>query len=234
MTRTQLVVLAVAFVVSLGLGVSVQSGSAASLNVNTQNLTPYRTCIVTATPTTTTSEIDASVRQATPTGNFGTATTVDVASAASANRRTYLKFDLSGCTPAIPSSATVRVATLRIYASALPTTVCRTLDIFRVTATWAEATITWNVQPTSNATRTDSFDIGTAAGCQNIAAGYVTGADVTADVSAYVAGTATNYGWMIRDDTESSTTTRTATFSAKNLGTLAQEPQLVVTYVTTP
>ena len=57
---------------------------------------------------------------------------------------------------------------------------------------------------------------------------------MTADVASFVAGTATNFGWMIRDDTEGSAATRTATFAAKELGTVAQEPQLVVTYVTLP
>jgi len=233
MTRSQLCMLAVAFVVSVALGVGVQSGSAASLNMSAQNLTPYRTCIVTGTPSTTTSVVDAVVRQASASSNFGAATTFEVASATSANRRSYLKFDLSGCTPSIPSGATIRAATLRIYASGLAAA-CRTLDIFRVTATWSETTITWNAQPTVGASRTDSFDIGSVSGCQNLAAGYIAGADVTTDVAAYVAGTATNFGWMVRDDTESSATTRTETFSATELGTLAQAPQLVVTYVTTP
>jgi hypothetical protein len=110
-----------------------------------------------------------------------------------------------------------------------------------VSSTWAEGTITWNNQPfgttlnnPATASRTDSFNVGTPAGCQNLAAGYITGADTTTDVAAWVAGTASNYGWMIRDDTESSTTARTVTFSAKDLNTLAQAPQLVVTYVTTP
>jgi hypothetical protein len=151
-----------------------------------------------------------------------------------------VKFDLSGCTPTISASATIRAATLRLYVSALPT-VCATLDIFRVTATWTEAAITWNNEPfgatinnPATASRTDSMAVGTPAGCANQAVGYATGADVTTDVAAFVAGTATNFGWMLRDDTEGATTARTATFSAKNLGTLAQAPQLVVTYVTTP
>jgi len=180
------------------------------------------------------------VRQATPTTALGTQTTFEVSSASGANRRAYLKFDLSGCSPSIPSNATVRVATLRLYASALPAA-CRTLDIFRVTAAFTESTVTWNNQPfgttlnnPATASRTDSFDVGSVAGCQNLAAGYLTGADVTTDVAAFVAGTATNNGWMIRDDTEGSATARTVTFSAKELATLAQAPQLVVTYVTTP
>ena len=36
---------------------------------------------------------------------------------------------------------------------------------------------------------------------------------------------------MIRDDVENANPARTATFSAKNLNTLSQAPQLVVTYV---
>jgi hypothetical protein len=39
---------------------------------------------------------------------------------------------------------------------------------------------------------------------------------------------------MLRDSSEGSATTYTNTFSAKNLGTVAQAPQLVVTYVTVP
>jgi hypothetical protein len=223
--------------VSLG---ALNFASAASLGLNSQRLTPYRTCTVTATPSTTGAVIDAVVRQATATTALGAATTIEVSSAANANRRVYIKFDLSGCTPAIPSAATVRTATMRLYASTLPAA-CRTVNVFRVTASWTEAAVTWNNQPfgtTVNdpptASRTDSVDVGAVAGCANLAAGYVTGIDVTTDVAAFVAGSATNNGWMLRDDVEGSATARTATFSAKNLNTLAQAPQLVVTYVTTP
>jgi len=221
-------------------GATVATGYAETLNLSSQKLTPTRTCVVTATPSSTTSVIDASVRQATSTTNYGTSTTNDVASSTSANRRLYIKFDLSGCVPTIAASATVRVATLRMYVSTLPAA-CRTLDIFRVGATWSESVITWTNQPfgttinnPATSSRTDSFNVGTPAGCENLAVGYITGADVTTDVAAFVAGSATNNGWMIRDDTENSSTARTTTFSAKNLGTLAQAPQLTVTYVTVP
>ena len=232
--------IAVALMLGTALGATATIGNAATLNLSSQQLTPTRTCVVTATPSGTTSVIDASVRQATASTNYGTSTTNDVASATSSNRRLYIKFDLSGCVPTIATGATVRVATLRMYMSALPAA-CRTLDLFRVAATWSESLLTWTNQPFGTAlnnpatsSRTDSFDVGTPTGCQNRSAGYVSGADVTTDVAAFVAGSATNNGWMIRDDTESSTTARTTTFSAKNLGTLAQAPQLVVTYVTVP
>jgi hypothetical protein len=214
------------------------SGFAASLNLASQILTPYRTCTITATPSTTTAVADASVRQGSATSNFGTATTNNVASATLANRRLYLSFDLAQCSPAIPSTAIVRLATLRLYVSGLPA-ICRTIDVFRVTAAWSESTITWNNQPfgttlnnPAGTSATDAFNAGTPAGCENLTtSAYMVGANPTADVAAWVAGTATNNGWMLRDDVESSVTAFTQTFSAKNLGTLAQAPQLIVTYV---
>jgi len=208
--------------------------------VTSQNLTPVRTCVVTATPTTTSSQGDATVKQGSPTTNSGSATTVTVQSGSGANNRLYLQFTLAACSPAIPASATVRLATLRMYVSARAA-VCRTLDIFPVTAAWTEAAITWNNQPfgtTLNnpptASRTASFNVGNVAGCQNQALGYAAGSTVTADLQAYVSGSATNYGWMIRDDAEGSATTNTETLSAKELGSLARETQLVISYVTVP
>jgi hypothetical protein len=229
-----------ALAIGIAWGAHVAIGYAAALTVTSQNLTPVRTCVITATPATTATEIDATVKQGSPTTNSGTATTVTVQSGSGANNRLYLQLSLGTCSPAIPASATVRLATLRLYVSAR-SALCRTLDIFPVTASWAETTITWNLQPfgtTLNnpptASRTASFNVGNVAGCQNLALGYATGSTVTADVQRYVAGSATNFGWMIRDDTEGSATTYTETFSAKELGTPAQEPQLVISYVDVP
>ncbi|HKG57826.1 MAG TPA: DNRLRE domain-containing protein [Candidatus Limnocylindrales bacterium] len=227
--------------VALLVGVSVRAGSAAALSLTSQRLTPYRTCTITATPAGTTAVSDANVRQANPTTNFGATTTYVVSSAAAANQRIYVRFDLAVCSPAIASSAIVRLATLRLYVTAVPA-VCRTLDLFPATVAWTEAAITWNNEPFGaainnppTASRTGSVTVGTPVGCVNQAAGaYITGATVTTDVAAFVAGGSTNLGWMIRDDAEGSATTRSETFSAKDLGTIAQAPQLVVTYVVVP
>jgi len=222
------------------LGFGTLPGSAASLTVTSQPLTPYRTCTITATPATTTAVADTTARQGSATSNFGALTTLTVSSASGANQRTYLRFDLTVCSPAIPSTAIVRLATLRLYMTAVPAA-CRIYDLFPATATWSETTLTWNNQPfgttinnPATGSRTGTFSVGTPAGCQNQAAGYVIGGTVTSDVASFVAGSVTNFGWMIRDDTEGSATTRTATFSAKELGTVAQEPQLVITYVRVP
>jgi hypothetical protein len=223
-------------------GLVARTGSAASLSVSSQGFTPYRTCTLTGSTATATTVIDASVRQASATTNFGTSTTNDIASQSAANRRLYVRFDLSLCSPAIPSSATIRLATLRLFATVLPAAVCRTVDVFRVTSTWTEAAITWNSQPfgttinnPASGSRADSFNVGTLAGCQNLGANaYIVGADLTAEVAAFVAGTATNFGWMLRDDAEGNATALTFTSSGKNLGTASQGPQLVITYVTVP
>lgn len=237
LTSARLGIIAVVVATALA-AAHLQVGAAASLNVTSQGFAAYRTCTLTATPSSMTAIIDSTVKQASATTNFGTATTNSVSSSLSANQRLYLRFDLTQCSPAIPSTATVRLATLRLYMSAVPAA-CRTIDLFAVTASWTEAAITWNNQPfgttlnnPATGSRSDSFDVGTPAGCANQAAGYVAGTDPTTDVASFVAGSATNYGWMFRDDVESSATARTATFSAKNLGTLAQAPQLVITYVT--
>jgi hypothetical protein len=226
---------------SILLGFGVISGSAASLSLTSQNLTPYQTCTITATPATTTAVTDTTARQGSPTTNFGALTSLTVSSSNGANQRIYLRFDLTMCSPTIPAAAIVRLATLRLEMSAAPAA-CRILDLYPVTAAWGETTLTWNNQPFGTTlnnpptgSRTGTFSVGTPAGCQNQATGaYVIGGTVTTDVASFVAGTATNFGWMIRDDTEGSSPTRTATFSAKELGTVAQEPQLVITYVTVP
>lgn len=233
------ILLAAAAVLAVaGMTPGVTTGLAEGLSLNSQVLTPYRTCTITATPSSTTAVRDVSVRQGSPTTNFGTATTTNIATAATSNRRLYVFFDLAQCSPAIPSSAIIRLATLRLYVSGLPAS-CRTIDVFRVTAAWTEASVTWNNQPfgttlnnPSSASASDTFGAGTPVGCQNVSTGaYVVGANPTADVAAFVAGTATNFGWMLRDDVEGSATTFTQTFSAKNLGTLAQAPQLIITWV---
>jgi hypothetical protein len=209
---------------------------ASPIGLASKQLTVINTCVLTANPSTTTVAADSEVRQNSATTNFGTATSMGVASASAANRRAYVRFDLTRCVPSIPASASVKLATLRLFVTALPTA-CRTHDIFRVSSSWTETAITWNNQPPGTAInnpptaqRTDSIDVG-ASPCQNSTNNrYVSGWDVTADVAAFVAASATNNGWMIRDDVEGSATARTGTYATKNLGTLARAPQLVVTY----
>src|SRR5438552_2320575 len=73
------------------------------------------------------------------------------------------------------------------------------------------------------------------AGCQTQPTGvYVSGGAVPSAVAHFVVGSSTTFGCMLRDDSEGSSPTRTTIFSSKELGAVAQEPQLVVTDVTVP
>jgi len=211
---------------------------AASTGLNAQSLTTYRTCVLSGYPGTTTSVADSYADQASPTSTAGSATFMDVRSNTSANRRAFLNFDLAQCTT-LGSIDTITSATLRLYASALPSA-CRTHDVFRVTSSWAEATVTWNTQPfgtainnPATASRTSSITIGTAP-CGTTAVGYGAGWDVKADVTAFVAGSATNRGWMIRDDVENSGTSRQTRYTSTQSGTATQAPQLLIVYMDEP
>ena len=119
-----------AIVVGIAAGIGLSSGAAASLNLTSRAFTPYRTCTITATPVTATAVVDSTVQQTLATTNFGTTTSLTVSSGTAINQRIYLKFDLTGCSPAIPATAIVRLATLRLYTTAVPAA-CRTMDIFQ-------------------------------------------------------------------------------------------------------
>jgi len=229
MKPSYLVVLA-----SVGL-VSISTASAASLGVAAQHLTQVRTCILSAYPGSAGDEIDAMVEQTRPNNNYGTSATMQVVTHNAVNIRTYVEFAVTSCSPAIPASATVLLANLRLYASAVPTATCRTEDIFPATTSWTEAGITWNNQPfgsgLNNPTSgwTTQIQIGATCTSNNVA-GYVSGWTVTADVQNFVKGSAADDGWMIRDGTEGSGTAYTATYEAKDASSATEEPQLVITY----
>jgi hypothetical protein len=209
---------------------------AAGLTVASKNLTVLRTCVVSATPAGSTAETDAYVNQNAANTNNGTGNFVDVQTGSGQNRRTYVRFDLAVCAPAIPSTATVKLATVRLYATQVPTA-CHTYDIFDAASTWSETGITWNNQPfgttlnnPASGTRTDAITIG-GAPCQNTATGaYVNGWTVTVDVQRFVAGTQTNFGWMIRDDAENVAPTDNARFATRELGNVSRVPQLTVSW----
>jgi hypothetical protein len=231
-------------ILALAALLTIPTASAASLGLAAQNLTPIRTCILSGYPTTTTNEIDAAVEQGNAGTNYGTATTMEVQSSHNANMRVYIEFLVSGCYPAIPASAIVRAATLRLYATAVPTGTCRTEDVFPVAASWTETGtngITWTNQPfgttlnnPATGSATAQMQVGSTCTTNN-AAGYVTGWPVTTDVAKFVAGSATDFGWMIRDDAEltAAGTAHHATYEAKDGETVnaTEDPQLVITYV---
>jgi hypothetical protein len=214
---------------------SATAGLAASVTVTSKNLTVFRTCVLTASSATSTSDADTTVKEDGSSTNYGKETTMDVQTRSPGrDHRIYVRFDLTKCNPTIPSSASVGLASLRLYISSLPGS-CRTYDLFTVPASWEELVITWNNQPFEK--REANYPPSSAAAatatvgpspCVFTAAGYVIWT-VTSDVQKFVSGTATNFGWMIRDSVELSSA-NVGTFSTKELANLAQSPQLVVNY----
>jgi len=109
-----------------------------------------------------------------------------------------------------------------IVAMVLPA--CRTDDAFRVTSSWTESRITWNNQPfgttlnnPASGQRTDAITVGSTP-CQNTTnSSYVTGWSVAADVQAFIGGSATNNGWMFRDDVEGGSPTRRSSIESSSV-----------------
>ncbi len=208
---------------------------ACGLPVASSTLDTYRTCILAGVSSASTAMAEASIDEQYPSSNAGSATTMDVQSKKSRNRRSYVRFDLTLCSPAIPASATIVDAQLHLFVTSLAAN-CRTIDLFRVTASWAEDTLSWNNQPFGTAIgnpptsqRSSSADVGLTGSCANTTSGYVVWA-ATADVQAFVAGAATNHGWMLRDDVEGSGATRTNTFATAEGNNADRAPRLLITY----
>ena len=122
--------------------------------------------------------------------NFGGATELHVSGGAT-DKRTFVRFNLASC---LPSTAEIKSAKLRLTLSTAPGQ-SRTYAAHRVSASWAEGSITWNNQPA----------IGVSSG--TLATGTTNGVilewTVTSDVQAFTNGTATNNGWRIADTDES-------------------------------
>ena len=209
---------------------------AASLNLSSQHLTSLATCALASYPAAAPVAADSFVSQALPTTTSGSATVTSVTSLSGANVRGYVRFDLTQCLVALPATSIVRAAALRLFVTTMATA-CRTLDIFAAPSSWTESTVDWQTQPVGTATnnppsaqRTSSAQVGSPAGCANRTVNQYVLWDVSADLSKFVAGTATNSGWLIRDDTEDSSTVRSEVFASQDAGTLSQAPQLIVSY----
>ena len=204
-------------------------GFAAGLAITPHALTIFTTAdVVPVTTCTLTANADTYAHEDSSGTNFGTATTLQVRSGVRRvflltvpdNKRSFVRFDLSSCS--IPSSARVVTAQLNLFLSTAPAS-SRTYQAHRVTQAWTETNLDWDNQPTVAASATASAATGTA--------GNVTIAwDVRADIQTFVAGTATDNGWRLKDLTEGADPAREGRFNSREHGTASQRPGLVVTY----
>ena len=148
--------------------------------------------------------------------NFGTGVEMRVQSkAGGTNHRSFGRFDVSS----IPAGSTIDSATLTLCAADTQSSP-RTYDVHRVTASWVETTLTWNNQPGVVAAATDSATTPISPVCMTWT--------VTADVQAWVDGTANN-GWRVADSVEEGSD-YLAKFHTRENGESAQRPKLDVVY----
>jgi hypothetical protein len=220
--RRPAVVRVIALVAIVGF-FQVGTASAASIAIANGRLTAVtrtygapRTCTLTAVS-------DSYVNKGLTTTNFGTGTTLLLNADSITTERAFVRFDLSSCSPAIPSDALVQTAKvqLTISVAALAT---RTYDLRRATASWVESTVTWNRQPVVAASPTASATVSL-----DSAIGTVVEWTATSDVQAYATGSATDLGWRVSDSTEGMSLGTPLTFGSREAGT--GQPKLVLTYL---
>lgn len=187
------------------------TSSSGLASVSQATTVPTTTCSVDAAADTYASSLLAP-------SNFGGETTLRVRSDLLDNRRSFVRFDIGSCSGI--SSAEIKSATLRLRLSVAPPT-SRTYAAHRITAAWTETGLTWNNQPAVGASPTSSAATGTTS---NVTLAW----DVTADVAAFVAGTATNNGWRVNDQTESALAAAEGTFSSREAA--SGRPELEIVY----
>jgi len=192
---------------------------AAALGVTSSKLT-VRVSATSIPPTTCTlsASADTYADELLPLANFGGSVDLLVNSAELENARAFVRFDLSSCSPSIPSAAEVESATLRLHLASAPSS-GRTYEISNLASDWGESTLTWLDQPAADK-YTTKISTGTTSG-------VTLSANVLTDVARHVAGTKPNYGWRIADDSEGALIAQEAALGARESG---NAPQLEVVY----
>jgi fibronectin type 3 domain-containing protein len=183
------------------------TGAQESGNSNESSATPYSVLIAAASA-------DAYVSEQKSNSNYGSATEIIVKSKNNQADRGFVQFDVSS----IAAGSTVSSATLTLCSTAVAGS--RTYNAHRVTAAWAEGSVTWGNQPGVGASPTTSATTPASPGCMSWT--------VTADVQAWVDGTANN-GWRISDSVE--TDNATSKFrSREDTAVPAEQPELQVNF----
>jgi hypothetical protein len=131
---------------------------------------------------------DAEIDNGLPNQNWGGLSDLVINWFGGARSVGLISFDLS----AVPSGATINDASLSLF-HRVNNNNGQTYQIFRVTSSWAESTVTWNTQPTFDPVAVASLTIG------DTSSGLYRSWDITALVQGWVSGTYQNYGMWIEE-----------------------------------
>lgn len=165
---------------------------------------------------------DSYVDQDHPTTNNGTDSDLRVKSrSGSKNKRTFARFDFH-----LPTDTTINSAALKLFLENAPSA-SRTYAVSRALSSWNETGIIWNNQPATSSPATAAATTGTTND-------RWLSWNVKNDVSGFVAGTFSNYGWEVFDTAESSGTTREGKFHSRENDEENTRPVLEVAFSAPP
>jgi hypothetical protein len=207
--------------IALGIAATASVAYAATFSVTSARLTTSTVAAsIGETTCTLTASADAALDRSSQGTNYGSVGFLSVRSQSGNNqRRSIARFDIASCN--IPAGALLRSASLRLTVTTAPGS-SRTYGVHRVTGTWTEAAVTFQNQPAFTAAATSTV----ATGASPTSLSW----SVLADVNAFVAGTATNNGWLVKDATEGSNPAVETLFAARENPTTANHPVLVIGY----
>jgi len=161
---------------------------------------------------------DSYTQQGAPNVNNGNAGTLDVVGSATTSRTSYIRFNLSPLAPGL-TGTNVSIATLNLFVNS--TTKAGTFDVYLVSGSWSENTITFNTAPALGAQIASGVAVSTS-----MAKDYVL-VNITTALQAWLNGT-TNYGLAL---VPSAGSTISVTFNSKESITESHDPLIDVELV---
>jgi len=139
--------------------------------------------------------MDSGVSSGGPNTNWGIYAYSDVGNSATSIRRTYIKFGLG----TVPANAVVVDADLKLYRYGGLGTDSFMIGLHKVTSAWDESAITWNIQPTCSVDAEITSNITATIAWKSW--------DIDTLVQAWLDGSITNYGVVLKDIDEASVNT---------------------------
>jgi len=163
--------------------------------------------------------IDSGVSSVSPDTKWGNLPYSDVGNSATSVYRTYIKFGLG----TVPATAVVLDADLMLYRYSGNGTDSFMVGLHQVTSAWDEGTITWNIQPTYSDDAKFTSNI-----TATIAWKYW---DIDSSlVQAWLDGSITNYGVVLKDIDEASVNTVAYFWTSDYTTDTTQHPKLEIDY----
>jgi len=162
--------------------------------------------------------IDSGVSTGSPNTYWGNYYFTDVGNTSTYTKRTYIKFGLG----TVPANAVVADADLKLYRYGGNGTDSFTIGVHQVTSAWDESTITWNMQPTFSVDAEITSNITATVAWKSW--------DIDTLVQAWLDGSITNYGVVLKDIDEASVNTEAYFYSSDYTTDTSKCPKLEIDY----